>query len=186
MILGSHNSWTYLTPKKWWMRLLAFTARCQSKTIGEQYFDYNVRCFDLRIRFDKYGNPVLAHGIIEYDINCLNLDNLNKLDNCIIRVIHEARNKEQYKPNLFKKYCENLEVSYPRIKFFCGRNMYNWEVIYNFKNDYTVKEYYSSVCKPQLIDDWWPWLFARINNKNISKRIEEDILLVDYVQYIAG
>lgn len=165
------------------MRLIAFTARCQSKTIEEQYFDYNVRCFDLRVRFDKDHNPVLAHGIIEYNINSLDLDRLNELGDCIVRVIHEARNKKQYNPDLFSKYCASLEASYPYIKFFFGRNMYNWKVIYNFKNYYTVKEYYASVCKPQLIDDWWPWLFARFNNKDIPEYIDEDILLIDYIQY---
>ena len=29
MRLASHNTFTYLTPRKWWGRLLAFTARCQ-------------------------------------------------------------------------------------------------------------------------------------------------------------
>lgn len=32
MILGSHNSWSYLPVRKWWMRPIAFMARCQSRT----------------------------------------------------------------------------------------------------------------------------------------------------------
>lgn len=185
MILGSHNSWTYLKPKKWWMRLIGFMAKCQSEHIITQYFIYGVRCFDLRIRFNKSGDPVLAHGIIEYDYDEVlkTLSFLNGCEDCIVRILHESRNKEQYNPDRFREYCSSLEKSFPKIKFFCGRNLYNWKVTYNFRNYYTVKEYYASVCKPQLIDDWWPWLFAKFNNKNIPEYIEEEILLIDYIQY---
>lgn len=187
MILGSHNSWSYLKPKKWWMKLIAFTARCQSKSIIQQYFNYNVRCFDLRIRFNKKGKLVIAHGIIEYDADCIDdyLDMINIWGDCIIRVIHEARNERQYKPELFKKFCNKLEASYPHIKFYHGRNLYNWERDYYFSNDFSETEIYASVCSPKLIDDWYPHYFAKMNNGKI-KDVPSDILLIDFVEYYKG
>lgn len=51
-ILGAHNANTYLRPRKWWMRLINFTSKCQKLDIEEQ-FEHGVRYFDLRIRYDK-------------------------------------------------------------------------------------------------------------------------------------
>ena len=72
-ILGSHNSWSYLPVRKWWMKPLTFAAKCQDLNIKDQYNIYNVRCFDLRIRFDENDGLIVAHGIIEYDINIIEL-----------------------------------------------------------------------------------------------------------------
>ena len=54
MILGSHNSWSYLPPKHWWMWPIHFMAKCQRVDIREQYEKYGVRCFDLRVRWKKW------------------------------------------------------------------------------------------------------------------------------------
>jgi hypothetical protein len=35
---------------------------------------------------------------------------------------------------------------------------------------------------PRIIDDWWPWLYAKIHNKkNRLRNYKEDILLIDFV-----
>ena len=68
-ILGSHNTMSYLTPRNWFYKLIAFTARCQSKSIQEQYEKYGVRLFDLRFRFNKKGEIYFAHGTVEYKGN---------------------------------------------------------------------------------------------------------------------
>ena len=65
-ILGAHNANTYLKPRKWWMRLINFTSKCQKLTIKEQ-FEYGVRYFDFRIRYDKeLGLFLNCHGLVEY------------------------------------------------------------------------------------------------------------------------
>ena len=43
MILGSHNSWSYLPPKHWWMWPFHFMAKCQRVDIREQYEKYGVK-----------------------------------------------------------------------------------------------------------------------------------------------
>lgn len=188
MILGSHNSWSYLTPKKWWMKLLAFTARCQDLTIREQY-ELGVRCFDLRVRFDKNYKPIIAHGIIEYgELPYNDLEYLNSKTDVLIRLIYEVRTKKQYCDSsrifCFKHFCKNFEDKYPNLKCWCGRNLYNLDVEYEFKYSPSYKEIYSSVCSPKLIDDWYPRWFAKNNNKNIDENsVQEDILLIDFVNY---
>lgn len=192
MILGSHNSWSYLPVKKWWMIPLAFTAKCQSLTIKEQYYR-GVRCFDLRIKFTKDGILKVAHGLIEYKYSSLDVSEdlkwLNdQSDQVYIRIIHEVRNKKEYTVESVENFVDQI-ISYrwyfTKLKFFCGRNLYNWNKDYKFpEQEPTCSETYSSVCAPKIIDDWWPWLFAIRNNKKILKKgTDKDILLIDFVNY---
>ena len=186
MVLGSHNSWSYLPVKKWWMRPLAFMARCQCKTIQEQY-KLGVRCFDLRVRFDEEWNTVFAHGIIEYNVSEYRVwKDLRWLDDkgdCYVRVIHEARSKKQhseYKTSNFQYMCRELQKRLSNTKFWCGRNLYNWEVDYDFGFCPTCEEKYASVSCKWLA--WWPWLYARaINHRIRTQGSNSDILLIDYV-----
>lgn len=188
MIIGSHNSWSYLPVKQWYLRPIAFMARCQRMNIKTQYTCYGIRCFDLRVRFtgDKL---VIAHGIFEYECNFAdltsNLKYLNIRRDCCVRVIHEVRKKEDYTPeaiNNFREFCCYLTQEYEGIKFWCGRNLYNWDVDYTFDYNPSCEENYSSVKTPKLIDDWFPWLYAKLHNKKIYKKgTDKDILLIDFV-----
>ena len=195
MILGSHNTWSYLKPRKWWQKLLRFTAQCQREDLTMQYVRHTVRCFDLRLRFDDNGKPILVHGIVEYDYTPAEIEhdlhNLNDSakangDNPVfVRVILDTRTKRQYTASqreFFWNYCNTLEMMYPNLLFWCGRNLYDWEINYTFHNNPTCCERYASVCKPRLIDDWFPFLFAhRWNKMIIEQGTTSDILLVDFV-----
>ena len=187
MVIGSHNSWSFLKPRKWWMRLLGFTAKCQRKNIMEQYEDYNVRMFDLRVRFYEHTHIVKpVHGFIEYYSFIYNdLDWLNDKGDVAIRVILDVRTKKQYtqlQRYCFKEFCEQLVEKYPNIKFVCGDNLYNHQNEYNFGNPLSIEELYSSVRKPKIIDDWFPWIYAKLHNKkNIAKGTDKDVLMIDFV-----
>ena len=186
MILGSHNSWSYLPVKKWWMKPIAFMARCQSVDIRKQY-KLGVRCFDLRVRFDSDGNMIVAHGIIEYkDAHVLiALMWLDDRKDCYVRVLHEARSEKQYTKysvESFKKFCYMLENNFKNTRFWCGRNLYNWEIDYRFDYDPSCDEKYGSVSKVKLLYGWWPWLYAMVHNKKIyAQGTDNEILLIDYV-----
>ena len=193
MEIGSHNSWTYLTPRRWWQRLLSFTARCQRVDIATQYEQWGVRCFDLRIRFGDNGRLQVAHGMFVYDINearlLADLRYINNRGDCWVRVLNEVRTERAHTRQevaRFQEFCMQLVRNFPCISFWCGRNLADWGVDYCFVNERNPEpsclEQYASVCPPKWIDDWWPWLFASRNNVDIVARgTDRDILLIDFV-----
>ena len=189
MILGSHNSWSYLPVKQWWLRPFSFMSRCQQVDIRTQHEKYGVRCFDLRLYCNNGKSIAIAHGLAIYKYGesqiMDDIDWLNDKGDCYVRILHEVRNKKQYNEQNIRRFCsfcQQIEDKYKNTKFWCGRNLYNWEFDYHFKHSPSCEEKYASVCSPKLIDDWYPWLFARTNNKTIlSKGTESDILLIDFV-----
>lgn len=188
MYIGSHNSWSYLPAKHWWMRPFSFMAKCQSADIKTQYGKYNVMCFDLRIRFGKNGKFLVSHGYVDYQI-CYSelMEDLKWLDSrgCYVRVIHEVRTKKNYtQENIenFRTECERLVKMFPNIGFWCGRNLYNWKQDYSFPEEVSCYERYGSVSKLKYLIGWWPWLYAKIYNRKIMEQgTFHDILLIDYV-----
>jgi len=191
-ILASHNSWTFLPPKTWWQKLLKFTARCQSLDIIGQYVT-GATCFDLRIRWNAQGELVFAHGIIEYDYTAkqlaFTLDILNdiaKEEKIYIRVIHECRTAKQIETSSrqnFHNFCLHLEDTYPNIRFFGGTNLYDAHRDFHFLcPDLTIDGKYSSVQPPRFLDDWFPWLYAKLNNhKNLQTGTDQQVLMIDFV-----
>ena len=190
MKLASHNSWSYHTPKTWWMKLIGFTAKCQDVDIITQYRLFGVRCFDLRVKFEN-GIPVVVHNIVEYDISEKQLSEdlvwLNSKGDVSVRILLDIRNSKEFTQdqiNSFVDYCEKLEKIYKNIEFWCGRNLYNWNIEYPFKYNPSCEEKYASVCPPKLIDDWYPRWFAKENNKEIlSQEHNVDFLMIDFVNY---
>lgn len=77
-MIGSHNSMSYLPVRQWYLKPFWWMARCQSKTLNEQFHTYGVRLFDIRIRFDKNEEPIVAHGPIEF--KCDVLDYIGQID----------------------------------------------------------------------------------------------------------
>lgn len=189
MVIGSHNSWSYLRPQKWWARVFRFVARCQRVDIRQQYVKYGVRCFDLRVRLDEHGVLVVAHGLVAYQYEYRQLlEDLAWIDgkrDCYVRVIHEIRSKRKLTDEqtaFFRQFCKDLQETYRNIQFWCGRNLATWTVDYIFGDEPTCEERYSSVSTPRLIDDWWPWLYAWWHNDDIRLvGTTKDILLMDFV-----
>lgn len=190
MIIGSHNSWSYLPVRKWWMKPIRFMARCQRVDIRRQY-ELGVRCFDLRVRFNKYGLGVVAHGIVEYCYTASKIYEdlawINEKGGCYVRVIHEIRTIGQYKNrrrNLFINFCSTVEDDYRNIRFWCGRELLCWGYDYHFDGfEPTCQETYGSVVPgKKWLYGWWPWIYARTHNRKIRERgTDKDILLIDYV-----
>lgn len=191
MIIGSHNSWSYLKPSKWWMRTFAFMARCQDLDIRAQYGKCHVRCFDLRVRF-KGNRLIVAHGRMEYAIDedelFEDLQWLNRQGGCYVRVLHEVRDEKSHDASSilsFGNFCAYLERMFTNIIFWGGRNLYDWKVDYQFEAEPSCEERYSSVCAPRWLDDWWPRIYAKFHNKKILKEgTDKEILLMDFVNYI--
>lgn len=92
-LIGTHNSATGEKPIGWLSKMLNFTAKCQNKTIKEQ-FNAGARLFDIRVtdKFESLEGPVVknqaeiyevnlcGHGLCIYDISLYRV--LQDLDNC--------------------------------------------------------------------------------------------------------
>ena len=206
MRLGSHNTMSYLKPQ-WWLRPFAWIGRCQCESIERHYVIHGVRWFDLRIAFDKQGDPYFAHGIFSYkdkDPFAI-LDYLNTLsspyDKVYVRLLNERDTDTNKK--YFCWFCEKVENQYSGIVFCGGQNKKDWKQIYPFKGmpDKTLIDKYSSCNHDKCdydengkevnhvnntgiaIDDICPEWYAKRNNlKNRNKYINQDVyLLLDFI-----
>lgn len=181
MKVMSHNSWSFLTPKSLFQKLINFTAKCQAVSIQEQYEEYDVRIFDLRVKLDSDNKITIAHGLVSYKDSIrhiiTDLAYLNNKPDVYVRVFLEIRfacKDTEYQRIWFTNYCRYLETNYPNIKFCGGYPTYNTTVpYYKFKHNLpaTVANHASYTTK-NVLDDLWPWLYAKRHNK---KAVEDYI-----------
>ena len=198
MILGSHNSLSYARPTKWWMRLLGFTAKCQTLSIKEQ-IDAGVRYFDIRVRWNKNERAFKpAHGPITFD--CSIYDALGQIEMVFgyVRIILEQNGERKDQDVIdynFKNFCREIEDRYPNIRYQYAVRKYDWKELYSFTNRklLTVEDKYSSTTGLfwnktgkfiDKIDDLWPWLYAKLHNRDIFVKADTDkqVLLIDFVE----
>lgn len=178
MKLASHNTFTYFKPKKWWAKLINWTAKCQKKTLQEQYEEYGARLFDLRVWYDKNLNIMFPHGIVDYKVSAEEIHSLlqylNDKGDCVVRVILEENNSRKKKSyaerneNLFASFCDTLEKTYTGIQFFGGLRKWDWKILYEFKMNYPdIREYNKSGLWP-----WWGAFWG--NKKNMKNHTNEE------------
>lgn len=204
MILGSHNTMTYLKPRKWWMWLGRFMAKCQSRPIKQQY-DKGARWFDLRISYiekDTLLHPVFSHGMMNFkgDIEPV-LMFLNSKDNVYCRFVLEKGNKNV--KQLFICHVALWMARFPNLKVTQIVKKGEWENLiepnatmplpgkdaYASSNGYYPKYQNlpgflkNKTISGLLIDDLWPWIYAKFNNKKNLKKYKDDdiVLLIDFI-----
>lgn len=197
--LASHNSFTYLRPRRWWMRLLAFTARCQRINWVEQWARYGVDLFDLRVRFDAQETPVICHGLIEYEGSVMSrLADMNRQAACnepiYVRVVLEVKEATPRQATFFRAFCNRIEKTFPNLRFFGGNDRSDWDCRhphYKFKTPaQDLDDKYSSTTTLwprgwrwlRFLDDLCPILYARSHNRrNIEQGTGHDWLFIDFV-----
>lgn len=189
-ILGSHNSMSYLTPRKWYMKLFNFVAKCQDYDIVKQY-ELGVRAFDIRISFKDYY-MYFAHGLIsyKYDSTIYKLfETINNFeDSCYVRLILECNRFTRHKKDkytLFKIYATKWASTFKNIKFFEGAMKYKWiiEPINNFIPTPNYIQRIGSMAKCKL----WsicPRLYAIFHNKKIMNSEYNNAIQILYVDFI--
>ena len=198
MRLASHNTFTYLTPRKWWGRLLAFTARCQRVGFKQQ-LDLGANMFDLRVRFDADGKPYVCHGLIAYKDYYLVTDALLYFDyfaGCLpelpfyVRVVLETKRPTETDKERFREFCETLVDLHKNIVFFGGNDRSDWgckNPVYDFGvplPDIDEKHASTTALFPRFprLDDLWPWLYARLfNHRDIEQGTTHEWLMIDFV-----
>ncbi len=134
IIIGSHNTMSYLPVRHWWQRPLRVFARCQRKTLLEQ-LDSGVRAVDIRIYPGDKGNWHYAHGAVSFDgPNLFELINMLP-DGTIVRLILERSN--EMADRAFRFLCSYLEPTYPHLTFVGGYSKRPWRKLYTFKSEQT-------------------------------------------------
>lgn len=144
-MIGSHNSGTYIIPNKWYTKLFSIFARCQNKTIEEQFLS-GVRVFDFRIRMTDYDNNIklinntkICHGLCEYgDKNTLNdilrfLNEKSKEENVYVILVYEKNIFKEKYSNLYPKLVDEIKKDFPNIDFQFIFDKKKWKLIEDFK-----------------------------------------------------
>ena len=114
-MIGSHNSMSYLKPRRWYLRPFSFMSKCQSKTLKEQYEKFGVRLFDIRVSFDKDGTPYFAHGLMQYKGDVYeHLDYLNTKLNVEVRLLLEEGwdDGSSFQETHFKAFCSKVKKKF--------------------------------------------------------------------------
>lgn len=146
MKLASHNSLSFVKPRKWWEKLINFTSKCQSYDIETQY-EYGVRLFDIRIRRamfepDSYYCAKSAHGLITYDVRIVDvlryLDTLStKEDPIYVYLSLENKKCEKDRDYVWFKNAFNLyKEMFPNLIFCGGYVKYPWHKIIDCENPF--------------------------------------------------
>lgn len=193
MKLASHNTMTYLNPSGI-KKIFKSFSKCQEYDYIKQ-FEYGCVLFDLRVKFDKKGNPYFAHGKASYKSKNVYdvLKDFNDLaiaanDKIYIRMLLEEDDHETY----FKQFCEYIKSTYNML-IFCG----GWKahdsgdgLVYDFKTDPNpesklIGEYssYNNGGSGKLLDQLSPKKYAKKHNKkNIEKYKDQDVFLhLDFI-----
>lgn len=181
--IASHNSMSYLPVKAWYLKPFAFMARCQSIDVFKQY-DLGIRHFDIRLNYSYNGIPRFAHGMCVYEGNAMNI--LHELheyatETITLRIIHETNKQNKFRDNLFIDDCKRLRL-YPKFRCYGGNRKYDWYRLFKFCNPEPSLDQKVSSMTWKVLDDWCPWLYARLmNKKNIKKGTKKDYLMLDFV-----
>lgn len=186
--IASHNSLTYLPVKNWYLIPFKYMARCQSKDLKTQYEEYNIRFFDIRIKFDNKEDAYFGHGLITYKAKIEDIFTyLNSKEGVTVRILLENRSKKYYKR--FREFCDYLVKRFHNINFIGGRDKHTWEIVYKFPgtepaylDKYASNNKLSKNCSGWFLDDLCPWAYAKFfNKKNIQKGTDKEYLMIDFV-----
>lgn len=157
------------------MRPFSFVAKCQSKDIQGQY-EAGVRLFDLRVRFNKKGEPMIAHGLMKYKSMGLmgDLAFLNGQKYSIVRVILETSKADERQEKLFKEFCLKIRRKFKNVRFIGGNRKFDWTSIFKFGTfEPAIVGEFSSVPSSKWygkFNDLWPWLWSKLHNSEVFER----------------
>lgn len=198
-MIGSHNTFTFLSPKYKFFNLFKWLWRCQDKTIEEQY-KTGVKYFDIRVSPRAKGGYYSAHGLV----------NLNRwyvsfsvfltamkchYPNAKYRIILERGNTKE--TATFVTHVINLLASnyfYPILEQYVHQIIVkkNWKIIYdNPKMNLEIKDY-SYVPRQSDKSFWYNLTHFKFDtikhhsksNPAITKEMIEDKNVVYFMDYI--
>lgn len=194
----SHNTFSYLPVKNKVLKPFSFIAQCQDNIWQIQCAVDNIQGIDLRVRFDDYDRPVIAHGMIEYEGNIFNIldtiyrnwvDRIFNTGEFTIRVMLETQkcmssDERERQKHLFQAFCTFLVPRYPKILFWGGWPRDEWrKKVYDFHTtEPSVTEMHGSVSGNKL-NCLWLKCWAKKHNPELRETCKTEYLIIDYVEY---
>jgi len=186
-MLGSHNSATYLNPRKWWMKPFSWMAKCQNNTILNQ-IQLGATVFDFRIRLKGYIDPDnliknvrIVHGLVEYGNNytfeCIlnTIEVYTRQKQLYVIIVYDKQYGGKKYYNFYEKLIKELVQKYPSIDFQFVDDKSTWNIIKDFDKKTWSEEkvlYWKFSKKtpipfPKLSDDGIMPFLKEINDSNI-------------------
>lgn len=198
-MIGSHNTFSYLPAKHWWVTILKPWYKCQSKDIIEQ-IDSGIRFFDIRVRFNKHNDALeIVHNNIVFNISEQEFYSImdtiyKKATNLGIklyfRFILDIRKKpknnmEAYLQEVFfELFLTSFKKTYSPILIVDHSIVFwTWEITYHDTSTrHTVIEDHASV-----MTKWYEYLLGtkhyadKVRYKYIDKKDDDNVYLLDYI-----
>lgn len=181
MFIGSHNTMSYLPPRRWWQWPLRIFARCQRRTLAEQ-IAAGIRVFDLRVYRDG-DRWHFAHGLVSFRGAEL-YGVLEQLPpHSIVRLILERGRKNVM---AFRALCQHLEAAHKHLTFIGGRRKKDWALLYDFAAnkqypDWLIFQHVSSMAADaRWYEKILPCLYARRRKPSMDE-LAEGIHLYDFI-----
>ena len=148
-MIGTHDSFTYLSPRNKIFKLFSFLWRTQTKSLEEQ-LKLGVQYFDVRVRRSRNKWRV-CHGIVDFNLTFNRLSDIFNYMPGRVRLILEKG--DILDESLFKKEIAQC-IEYPNLAFSCIKK--GWIVLINRD--------------PKLIDyTYIPWLSNLTFWENIKR-----------------
>ena len=184
VIIGTHNSMSFLKPKHWWMRPINWMfAQCQSS----DYSDRLIKCVDIRIYWDKKVGWSFAHGLVSYEfdnIYCGFFTTIQTLYNSGVRYFRMTLERDGNEDG-FINLCKLLENDYKRLgaTFIGGYRKSDWKQLYDFgTNDIPIHQWVGSMAEDaRWYERFIPRLYAKRMNKHNLKNAKTGINLYDFL-----
>lgn len=125
---GTHNTMTYLKPRKWWMYLFVPFSKCQRVDLKKQA-EFGARYFDFRVRYVN-GELVFAHGLVEYKADVFfTLRQLRDMNiSPVVRIGYEGDLKEDSEAN--DHFSTFVQWAKDRFKVHLVFSKKNYKVLY--------------------------------------------------------
>lgn len=123
-MIGSHNTFTYKRPVRWWMRLLRPVSRCQCRELSRQGGGW-CGLYDMRVRVYR-GELCVSHGPVVY---CTFAEAMRELTEHGRRHGRQARVRlllEGTCPTGLLMMLERHIKGQEWVEFYCGRHRRDW------------------------------------------------------------
>ena len=183
MVIGTHNTMTFLKPKFFLFKYTSWFWRCQKKTLREQW-EKGVCCFDLRVNFEKDGTPYFAHGIVKLKGDVYQyieqLKQLSSRNILYVRLVCEDLRGKEQSQEYFIKFCKYVETYLSDAIVFEGRLKKGWKLLYDFDHNFNLNQYVGSMASnARWYERFIPILYAKRLNQQMLP--QEDITIYDFI-----